>query len=180
LEERICETSRYYAASRYFCSMLAASAPPLTHHMHRNGRTDVTTFSMDAQRDIKPFFPSTATAGIERGGLHGASTSHATALLLGRGGARGVVGVLPPQQQAACVLNRASSDLSGGDGDRSCPEEGLDSTSARRPCSVPKRICRNFWSAGDYDAAAGRSTRQPQSTSYRYAQVVPVVDSVRT
>jgi hypothetical protein len=131
--------------------------------MHRNGRTEVMTFSMDAQRDVKPFFPSTATAGIERGDLDGASPSHATALLLGCGGARGAVGV-QPQQQAACILNRASSDLSGGDGDRSCLEEGLESTSARRPCSVP-RICRNFWSAGDYDAAAGRSRRQPQSTS---------------
>lgn len=140
---------------------------PLTgfsaHHMNRHCRTNVKTVTMDAQRDVKPF-SSIAMAGIERC-LHGAS-SRAMALPLGHGGLRGAVGMQPHSQAPACVLNRASSDLSEGGGDRGYHGEELESTSARRPCSAP-RIFRNFWSAGDYDAEAGRSTRQPSTSLCR-------------
>ncbi|TVU34802.1 hypothetical protein EJB05_16654 [Eragrostis curvula] len=118
---------------------------------------------MDAQEDTKPFVSSITTAGIQRG-FHGASTWEATALPLGRGGARGAQ---PHSQAAACVLNRASSDLPEGGGDRRCPGAGLETTSAGLAVVSAPRVCRNFWSAGDYDAAAGKSTRQPQGVQNR-------------
>jgi hypothetical protein len=159
-----------------------SNSPPLTpsfaHHINRHRRADVMTFSMDEQIDTKSFLSSFATAGTERG-LHCVSTSNATALPLGRGGPRGPVGV-QPQPQAACVLNRVSSDLSGGGGDRSCPGEGLESTSTLRPCTAP-RVCRNFWSAGDYDAAPGRSTRQPSKSAMQepfLSSILFVLDTV--
>ncbi|GJN07765.1 hypothetical protein PR202_ga25624 [Eleusine coracana subsp. coracana] len=110
---------------------------------------------MDAQRDMKPF-SAIAMAGIE-GGLYGANTSLTMVLPLGCGGARG----LPPHLQAACALNRASSDLSEVGGDRSYHGEVLKHISAPPPCSA-LRTCRNFWSAEDYDAEVGLSTWQPQ------------------
>ncbi|KAK3162200.1 hypothetical protein QOZ80_1BG0086680 [Eleusine coracana subsp. coracana] len=115
--------------------------------------------SMDAQRDVKPF-SVVAMAGME-GGLHGANTSLSMALQLGCGDTRGP----PPHLQAACVLNRASSDLSEVGGDMSYHDEGLKHISAPS-CSAP-RTCRNFWSAGDYDVEAGLSTRQLQSVQNR-------------
>ncbi|GJN17444.1 hypothetical protein PR202_gb04508 [Eleusine coracana subsp. coracana] len=114
---------------------------------------------MDAQRDVKPF-SVVAMAGME-GGLHGANTSLSMALQLGCGDTRGP----PPHLQAACVLNRASSDLSEVGGDMSYHDEGLKHISAPS-CSAP-RTCRNFWSAGDYDVEAGLSTRQLQSVQNR-------------
>ncbi|GJN31587.1 hypothetical protein PR202_gb20003 [Eleusine coracana subsp. coracana] len=83
-------------------------------------------------------------------------------LPLGCRGARGP----PPHLQAACVLNQASSNLSEVGGDRSYHGEVLKHISAPPPCSAA-RTCRNFWSAGDYDAEVGLSTRQPQSVQNR-------------
>ncbi|OEL25832.1 Protein MICRORCHIDIA 6 [Dichanthelium oligosanthes] len=117
---------------------------------------------MDAEMDIKPFLSPITATPIQRG-LHGSSTYQATALPLERvGGGRVLAGVQPQTQaQAACVLNRAASELLGGIGDRtSCADEALEGTSARRPFPAP-RFSRKFWSAGDYDAAAGSSAPQP-------------------
>jgi hypothetical protein len=115
---------------------------------------------MDEQLDIKPFLsPITTATPIQRGlQLQGGSTSQAMALPL-----------QPQAQAAACVLNRAASELLGGTGYRtSGADEALEGTSARRPCPTP-RFSRKFWGAGDYDAGAGSSARQPQST-YTTAQ----------
>jgi hypothetical protein len=80
-----------------------------------------------------------------------------------------LAGLQPQAQshQAACVLNRAASELSGGVGGRgraSGTGEALEGTSARSPCLAP-RLSRKFWSAGDYDAAATGSAPQPPSMS---------------
>ncbi|XP_072150127.1 protein MICRORCHIDIA 6 [Setaria viridis] len=124
------------------------------HVMNSNRLTDVTTDAMDEQLDIKPFLSPITATPIQRG-LHGPSTFQATAL--------------PPQTQAqaACVFNRAASELSGGIGYRtSGADEALEGTSARRPCPAP-RLSRKFWSAGDYDAGAGSSAPQPQTVQNR-------------
>nr|AGT16253.1 hypothetical protein SHCRBa_190_D01_F_220 [Saccharum hybrid cultivar R570] len=120
---------------------------------------------MDAERDIKPFVSPILATTIQRK-LHGPSACQPTALPLERGGTR----VLPQTQpQAACVLNQAASELSGGISDRSISaDEALEGTSARRPCSAPPpRLSRKFWGAGDYDAATGRSASQPPSLQNR-------------
>jgi hypothetical protein len=126
---------------------------------------------MDAQRDTKPFVsPITATGAIQRR-LHGPSASQPTPALPSEhgAGARVLAGLQPQAQshQAACVLNRAASELSGGVGGRgraSGTGEALEGTSARSPCLAP-RLSRKFWSAGDYDAAATGSAPQPPSMS---------------
>ncbi|XP_066315235.1 protein MICRORCHIDIA 6-like [Miscanthus floridulus] len=120
---------------------------------------------MDAERDIKPFVSPIVATTIQRK-LHGPSAYQPMALPLERGGTR----VLPQTQpQAACVLNQAASELSGGVSDRSISaDEALEGTSARRPCSAPPpRLSRKFWGAGDYDAAKGRSAPQPPSLQNR-------------
>ncbi|CAL5065751.1 unnamed protein product [Urochloa decumbens] len=107
---------------------------------------------MDAQQDIKPFLSPITSAPIQSGG----------ALVL--------AGVHPQTQvQAACVLNRAASELSsGGIGyyRTSGADGALEGTSAPRPCPAP-RFSRKFWSAGDYDAGAGSSAPQPQTVKNR-------------
>lgn len=133
------------------------------------GSADV--LHMDAQRDTKPFVsPITATGAIQRR-LHGPSASQPTPALPSEhgAGARVLAGLQPQAQshQAACVLNRAASELSGGVGGRgraSGTGEALEGTSARSPCLAP-RLSRKFWSAGDYDAAATGSAPQPPSMS---------------
>ncbi|KAL6614330.1 hypothetical protein ACP70R_036600 [Stipagrostis hirtigluma subsp. patula] len=116
---------------------------------------------MDAQEDTKPFISPITAAAIQRA-LQGPSACHqATARPpLEPRGARG------DQAPGACVMNQAASDLSGGGGDRSCPDEAHEATSARRPCPAP-RISRKFWSAGDYEAEAGSSARPPQNVQNR-------------
>ena len=131
---------------------------------------------MDAQRDTKPFVSPiiTATGAIQRS-LHGRSASQPAPALPSEhgGGARVLAGGLRPQaqpqpHQAACVLNRAASELSsGGVGGRaSGADEALEegTSASRRPCVAP-RLSRKFWSAGDYDAAATGSVPQPPSMS---------------
>ncbi|KAL6853821.1 hypothetical protein ACP4OV_019850 [Aristida adscensionis] len=123
---------------------------------------------MDAQQDTKPFLPAINAAAIHRA-LYGPPSTRLQPPPPPpeRGGARGL------EAPAACVVNRAASDLSGGSGGggggRSCPEEAAhESTSARRPCPCPApRITRNFWSAGDYEAPAGSSAREPQNVQNR-------------
>jgi hypothetical protein len=123
---------------------------------------------MDAQRDTKPFVSSPITATAIQRSLHGSSARQPMALLSEYGGGARVLAGLQPQaqpRQAACVLNRAASELSGGVGDRaSNAGEALEGTSARSPCVAP-RLSRKFWSAGDYDAAATGSAPQPPSMS---------------
>ncbi|XP_062186461.1 protein MICRORCHIDIA 6-like [Phragmites australis] len=116
---------------------------------------------MDTQRDTKPFFSPITAAAIQRG-IHGPNTCQAAAPLE-RGGARGAAWVQP---QAACVLNRAASELSGGCGDRSSADGAHEGTSVSHPFSSP-RISRKFWSAGEYEAAARSSARQPQGVQNR-------------
>ena len=129
--------------------------------MNSNRPTDVTTDAMDAERDIKPFLSPTTATPIQRG-VHGPGTFQAAARQLERGGAPVLTGVQPQTlAEAACVLNRAASELSGGIGDRtSGADEASEGTSARRPCPAP-RLSRKFWGAGDYDAGAGSSAPQP-------------------
>ncbi|EER87847.2 hypothetical protein BDA96_10G044200 [Sorghum bicolor] len=133
---------------------------------------------MDAQRDTKPSVSPiiTATGAIQRS-LHGRSASQPAPALPSEhgGGARVLAGGLRPQaqpqpHQAACVLNRAASELSsGGVGGRaSGADEALEegTSASRRPCVAP-RLSRKFWSAGDYDAAATGSVPQPPSVQNR-------------
>ena len=129
--------------------------------MNSNRPTDVTTDAMDAERDIKPFLSPTTATPIQRG-VHGPGTFQAAARQLESGGARVLTGVQPQTlAEAACALNRAASELSGGIGDRtSGADEASEGTSARRPCPAP-RLSRKFWGAGDYDAGAGSSVPQP-------------------
>ena len=130
--------------------------------MNSNRPTDVVTAdAMDAQVDIKPFLSPITAIPIQRG-LHGPSTFQAAATQSERGGARVLTGVQPQTlAEAACALNRAASELSGGIGDRtSCADEAFEGTSVRRPCPAP-RFSRKFWGAGDYDAGAGSSAPQP-------------------
>jgi len=129
--------------------------------MNSNRPTDVTTDAMDAERDIKPFLSPTTATPIQRG-VHGPGTFQAAARQLERGGAPVLTGVQPQTlAEAACALNRAASELSGGIGDRtSCADEAFEGTSVRRPCPAP-RFSRKFWGAGDYDAGAGSSAPQP-------------------
>lgn len=128
---------------------------PTACHMNSNRHPEVPTDYMDAQRSTR----LSATA-IQQS-LHGPSACHPTALLLDRSGTR-VLGRLQPQTgpQAACILNRTASELSGG----ISADEALEGTSASRPCSAPWSS-RKFWGAGDYDAVVGGAEPQPQSMS---------------
>lgn len=142
----------------------------LTNRSHRlslniNRLEELSTDYMDAERDIKPFVsPIMATTIQHRRSLHGPNASQPTALASEHDGTP----VLPQTQpQAACVLNKAASEVSGDVSDQSISAyEALEGTSTRRPCSAP-RLSRKFWGAGDYDAAAGRSTPQPLSLQNR-------------
>ncbi|WVZ68504.1 hypothetical protein U9M48_017438 [Paspalum notatum var. saurae] len=122
---------------------------------------------MDSQIDTKPFVSPIAATAFQRS-LHRSSTRQATALPLQRGGARVLNGSQPQTQaEAACVLNRAASELTSGVGDRtSSADEALEDNSVRRHWPAP-RLSRKFWSAGDYDAAAGTSVPQPQVVQNR-------------
>ena len=136
---------------------------PTASRLNSNRLEEVSTDYMDAERDIKPFASPIVATTIQRN-LRGPSACQPTTLSLERGGTR----VLPQTQtQAACVLNQAASELSGGVSDRSISaDEALKGTSARRPCSAPPpRLSRKFWGAGDYDAAARRSAPQPLGMS---------------
>ncbi|CAO2182619.1 unnamed protein product [Urochloa humidicola] len=122
---------------------------------------------MDAEQDIKPFLSPTTATPIQRG-FSGSGAYQATALPSEPGGAR-VLAALHPQTQpqAACVLNQAASELSGGIEYRTSGADGaLEGTSAPRPCPVP-RFSRKFWDAGEYDAGAGSSAPQPQTVQNR-------------
>ncbi|KAF8716741.1 hypothetical protein HU200_025826 [Digitaria exilis] len=111
---------------------------------------------MDEQRDIKPFLYPVTTTPIQRG-LPGSITFQSTVV------------PLQTEAQAACVLNRAASELSGGVGDRTIDAgEALEAegTSARRSFPAP-RFNRKFWSAGDYDPGAGSSAPQHPTVQNR-------------
>ncbi|XP_066373215.1 protein MICRORCHIDIA 6-like [Miscanthus floridulus] len=99
---------------------------------------------MDAHRDTKPFVsPITATA-IQRS-LHGPSARQPPALPSEHGGARVLAGLQPQAQPqaAACVLNRAASELSGGVGGRtSGADEALEGVQ-NRMCIHPEFLHSN-------------------------------------
>lgn len=146
-------------------SLIAPTRPRRLSSENSKRLEEASTDYMDAERDIKPFVsPIMATTIQHRRSLHGPNASQPTALASEHDGTP----VLPQTQpQAACVLNKAASEVSGDVSDQSISAyEALEGTSTRRPCSAP-RLSRKFWGAGDYDAAAGRSTPQPLSMSQR-------------
>lgn len=106
---------------------------------------------MATEKDTKPFFPLITH---QRGIRHRFSAPPPL-----ERGTRVADG-----QQAACVLNRAASELSEGGDHQSCRDERLESTSTSRPSSSASRISRKFWSAGEYEADGGSSVQPPRST----------------
>ncbi|XP_015695005.1 protein MICRORCHIDIA 6-like [Oryza brachyantha] len=110
--------------------------------------------SMGTEEDTKPFVsPITSAPQC----LRGFSTCQAPPL------ERVARRAAEHEQQGPCVLNQAATELpeecaTGRSRSGESLEEG---TSAAAPSRAAARISRRFWSAGEYEAAGGRSSPQP-------------------